>query len=154
VWWGTYNRHEEFGGQHRYTRMSAMHISTAITLLILKTAILVVSVVDYRDPEWWLSIKKFCLTIKCNHQVWGVNPGRGQEIYLCSKTSRLILRPTHLPIQWMMGALSAGKEWFGNEADHSIVTPKAKFKKSTDFVDTMMSKVLCDLCFSLNQLPK
>ena len=29
--------------------------------------------------------------------------------------------------------------------------PKAKLKKKTDFVDTMLSKVLRDLPFSLNQ---
>jgi hypothetical protein len=31
---------------------------------------------------------------------------------------------------------------------------KVKFKKNTDFVDMMISKVLRDLCFSLKQLLK
>jgi hypothetical protein len=35
--------------------------------------------------------------------------------------------------------------------DYSIGTPRAKFKKMKDFVDTMLSKVVRDLHFSLNQ---
>jgi hypothetical protein len=45
MWWGTYNRHEELGAtQDQHSRTSAMQLAAAITLLILTTAIIVVSV--------------------------------------------------------------------------------------------------------------
>jgi hypothetical protein len=39
-------------------------------------------------------------------------------MYLFSKTSRLALVPTQLPIQWVLGALSPGVNWLRYEIDH------------------------------------
>jgi hypothetical protein len=44
MWWGTYKRHEELGvTQKEHSRMSAMQLAAAATVLMLTTAILVVS---------------------------------------------------------------------------------------------------------------
>jgi hypothetical protein len=47
-------------------------------------------------------------------------PGRDRKGYfLFTTTSRLALRPTQPPIQWIPGALSPGEKRPGCEADHS-----------------------------------
>jgi len=44
---------------------------------------------------------------------------QGLGIFLFTIMSRLDLRPTQLPIQWVPGALSLGLKQLGHEADHS-----------------------------------
>jgi hypothetical protein len=43
----------------------------------------------------------------------------GAGIFLLATVSRPPLGPTRPPIQWILGALSAGVKWPGHEADHS-----------------------------------
>jgi len=50
-------------------------------------------------------------------------------IFLFTTVSRLALRPTQPPIQWVLGALSLGVKWPGHEADHSSPSG-AKFKNA------------------------
>jgi hypothetical protein len=47
------------------------------------------------------------------------NSQQGQEIFLFSTASRLALKPTQHPIQWVLGELSLGIKWLEHEADHS-----------------------------------
>jgi hypothetical protein len=35
---------------------------------------------------------------------------------MCTKTSRLSVRPTHPPVQWISTAVSVGVKWLGYEA--------------------------------------
>jgi len=43
-----------------------------------------------------------------------------QDIFLLTITSRPTLRPTHLPIRWVLGALSLGVKGPGrNESEHT-----------------------------------
>jgi hypothetical protein len=44
---------------------------------------------------------------------------QGKDIFLYSTASRPALRPTQLPIQWVLGALSPGVERPGREAEYS-----------------------------------
>jgi hypothetical protein len=39
---------------------------------------------------------------------WGFNPQQGQRIFLFASVSRLALRPTQPPIQWVLGVPSLG----------------------------------------------
>jgi hypothetical protein len=54
---------------------------------------------------------------------WGrsSSPSSG-KIFLLSTSSRPVLGPTQLPIQWVPRALSPGVKWPGREADHSAPT--------------------------------
>jgi hypothetical protein len=49
------------------------------------------------------------------------SPGR-IKLFLLSTSYRLVLEPTHPPIQWGQGALSSGLKRPGREADHSSPT--------------------------------
>ena len=44
---------------------------------------------------------------------------QAQETFLFSKTSRPALGLTSPPIEWAPGALPAGLNWLGRQADHS-----------------------------------
>jgi hypothetical protein len=46
----------------------------------------------------------------------------GAGIFLFTTASRMVLRPTQPPIQWVPGALSLGVKRPGSEADHSLPT--------------------------------
>jgi hypothetical protein len=52
---------------------------------------------------------------------WSSSPS-GVKYFLFSMLSRLALRPTEHPIQWVPGALSPGIKQPGREADHSPST--------------------------------
>jgi hypothetical protein len=56
--------------------------------------------------------------------------GRGLEIFLFDTMSRPALRPTQPPIQWVLGALSPGRE-----ADHSPPY-NAKVKNAWSYTST------------------
>jgi hypothetical protein len=51
--------------------------------------------------------------------VLGFDSRRGLGIFLFITASRMALRPTQPPIQWVPGALSLGVKRPGREADHS-----------------------------------
>jgi hypothetical protein len=52
---------------------------------------------------------------------WSLRPDRG-KIFLLSTSSRPVLEPTKLFIQWIPEALSQRIKWPGQEADHSLPT--------------------------------
>jgi hypothetical protein len=47
-------------------------------------------------------------------------PGRGQEVFLFSEMSRLILQLTMPPVKWVPGVFSQEVRWPGHEADHLV----------------------------------
>jgi hypothetical protein len=49
---------------------------------------------------------------------WGLISSEGNN-FTFSTASKLALRPTQFPIQWVLGAPSLGVKWQGHEADHS-----------------------------------
>jgi len=51
-----------------------------------------------------------CIVTKLWTGCWGSIPsrGKGQYYFLFGTTSRLVLGPTQLPIQWVLGVLSLG----------------------------------------------
>jgi len=51
--------------------------------------------------------------------VLGFNYWQGLGMSLFTTMSRMALRPTQPPIQWVPGALPLGLKWPGHEADHS-----------------------------------
>jgi hypothetical protein len=59
---------------------------------------------------------------------WSSSPGRFKS-FLFTTPSRLALRPTQSPIQWVPSALSPGVKRPGREADHSPPT-SAEVKKT------------------------
>jgi hypothetical protein len=60
--------------------------------------------------------------------IQGTIPDRG-KIFLFPTMSRLVLRPTQLPIQWVSGAISPRVKQQGQEADHSALS-RAEVKNS------------------------
>jgi hypothetical protein len=62
------------------------------------------------------------------------SPGR-VKYFLFSKSSRLALRSTQPPIQWVPGALSTGVKQLGREVDHSPPT-SAEVKKMWIYTST------------------
>jgi hypothetical protein len=58
------------------------------------------------------------------------------KIFFFSMTSRPVLRPSHLPTQWVSGALASRIKRPGREADHSPQT-SAKFKKIWVYTSTL-----------------
>lgn len=68
---------------------------------------------------WLISTKTFVLVLIAMILVFlaescqadpGFNPWQGQEIFLCSRTSRLTVGLTESPIQWVLAVLSPGLE--------------------------------------------
>jgi hypothetical protein len=49
----------------------------------------------------------------------GFNSWQGLGIFLFTTASRMALRPTQPPIQWVSGALFLLVKWLGCKADHS-----------------------------------
>jgi hypothetical protein len=67
----------------------------------------------------------------------GFDNQQGQEIFLSSTVSRLTLRPTQPPIQWVAGVLSPdpGVKLLGHEADDDL-TPSSAKVKNVDYTFT------------------
>jgi len=61
--------------------------------------------------------------------IQGLIPGKGQEIFLFSKTYRPIQGPTQSPIQWTAGVLSPMVKWLRCETDYPP-PPTAKLRMS------------------------
>jgi hypothetical protein len=55
----------------------------------------------------------------CRPDDWGFESQQSLGFFLFTTASRLALRPTQPPIQWVLGALSLGVKWHWCEADHS-----------------------------------
>jgi len=65
----------------------------------------------------------------------GLIPGKGQEIFLFSKTYRPIRRPTQSPIQWAAGVISPMVKWLRCEADYPLPpTAKLRMSATTDLL--------------------
>jgi hypothetical protein len=52
-------------------------------------------------------------------RVLGFDSWQGLGVFLFNTASRMALRPTQPPIQWVPRALFLGVKWLGREADHS-----------------------------------
>jgi hypothetical protein len=75
----------------------------------------------YEDNTCDRKILKWLLNMEATDwmiEVLGFNSQWGLGIFLFTTVSRLTLGPTHLPVQWVPGALSLGVKWPGREADH------------------------------------
>jgi hypothetical protein len=59
---------------------------------------------------------------------WELSPDRVKNFHF-SISSRMALRSSQLPIQWVRGASSQGIKWQGRETDHSPPT-SAEVKKT------------------------
>jgi hypothetical protein len=59
----------------------------------------------------------------------------GLGIFLFTTASRMALRSTQPPIQWVPGALSMGVKWPGGEADHSPPS-SAEVKSAWNYTST------------------
>jgi hypothetical protein len=67
--------------------------------------------------------------------VLGFGSRQRLEFFLFTTLSRLVLGPTHLPIQWVTGALSLRIKRPGREADHSP-TPRPESKTAWWYTST------------------
>jgi hypothetical protein len=65
----------------------------------------------------------------------GFESRQGVEIFLFTTASGPDLEPTHLPIQWVPGALSLGVKRPGREADQSP-TSSAEVKNAWSYTST------------------
>jgi len=63
--------------------------------------------------------------------VLGFDSQWGLGIFLFTTTSRMALRPTQPPIQWVPGALSLGVKWPECEADtHLHLVPRSRVRRA------------------------
>jgi hypothetical protein len=79
------------------------------------------------------------ITVTIMTRIWagqqGFDSQQGQEIFLLATTSRIVLGPSQPPIQWVLGAISLGVKWMGNETDHSPPS-NAEVKKEWHYSST------------------
>jgi hypothetical protein len=67
--------------------------------------------------------------------IQGLIPGKGQEIFLFSKTNRPFGGLTQSPIQWTAGVLSPRVKWLSCEADYPPQsTAKLRKTATTDLL--------------------
>jgi hypothetical protein len=67
--------------------------------------------------------------------VLGFDSWQGLGIFLFTTASRMVLRPTQPPIQWVLGALSLGVKRPGREADH-LPPSSAEVKNAWSYTST------------------